>query len=206
MMRSAPAALEFLVSGIYGPREGKISAVPPRVCHIDKHQETEVSTVEAGKVVSINFTLKNANGEILDSSEGDEPLIYLHGADNIVPGLENELEGKSVGDKVQAVIAPEDAYGLRDDAGAQRVPRDEFPADMEIEVGMPFHAETGDGAMITVWVTQVTPDYVELDMNHPLAGETLHFDVEVVRVRPATEGELEHGHPHGPDGEAHHNH
>ena len=165
-----------------------------------------MSTVEAGKVVFIHFTLKNDAGDIIDSSDGNEPLIYLHGADNIVPGLESELQGKKVGDKVKAVIAPEDGYGERDDAGAQRVPRDEFPAEMEVEVGMPFHAETGDGALITVWVTDVTPYYVELDMNHPLAGETLHFDVEVVKIREATDGELEHGHPHGADGHEGHHH
>jgi len=165
-----------------------------------------VSTVEAGKVVFIHFTLKNDAGETIDSSDGNEPLIYLYGADNIVPGLEQELTGKKVGDKVSTVIPAAEGYGERDEAGAQRVPRDEFPAEMEIEVGMPFHAETGDGAMITVWVTAVTDDLVELDMNHPLAGENLHFDVEVVKIREATANELEHGHPHGEDGTAAHHH
>lgn len=165
-----------------------------------------MSTVEEGKVVFIHFTLTNDAGVVIDSSDGNEPLIYLHGADNIVPGLERELEGKKVGDKVQAVIPPEEGYGDREPGGTQQVPRSEFPGDMEIEVGMPFHAETGDGHMITVWVTDITPTYVELDMNHPLAGETLHFDVEIIQIRAATEEEMEHGHPHGADGHAGHHH
>lgn len=171
-----------------------------------KQQERSMSTVEDGKVVFIHFTLTNAEGDVIDSSDGNEPLIYLHGADNIVPGLEAELAGKKVGDKVKAVIPPEEGYGMREPGASQQVPRDEFPPDMEIEVGMPFHAETGDGHMLTVWVTNITPEFVELDMNHPLAGETLHFDVEIVRIREATAGEMEHGHPHGDDGHAHHHH
>ncbi|QED29163.1 peptidylprolyl isomerase [Microvenator marinus] len=164
------------------------------------------ATVENGKVVFIHFTLTNQEGEELDSTHGDEPLFYLHGADNIVPGLEQALEGKQVGDKVQAVVAPEDGYGERSEAPPQRVSKDEFPDDMEVLPGMPLHAETDDG-FITVWVTDVTADWVEIDTNHPLAGETLHFDVEIVRVRDAHKDELEHGHPHGPEGtEGHHHH
>lgn len=164
------------------------------------------ATVENGKIVFIHFTLTNAEGEVLDSSIGDEPLFYLHGADNIVPGLEEALTGKTVGDKVQAVIAPEDGYGERNEAPPQRVPREDFPADAEIEIGMPFQAELDEDTVITVWVSDVNENFIELDMNHPLAGETLHFDVEVVRVRPASKDEIAHGHPHGPEGNEGHHH
>jgi FKBP-type peptidyl-prolyl cis-trans isomerase SlyD len=152
--------------------------------------------------VSIHFKLTNPEGELLDSSEGDEPLEYIHGAGFIVPGLEQALQGKSAGDRVKVVVAPEDGYGERDEEKLQSVPREAFDADANIEPGMQFQAESDEGDVL-VTVKQVDGDTVLIDANHPLAGLTLHFDVQVVSVRKCTEEELEHGHIHGPNGHHH---
>jgi FKBP-type peptidyl-prolyl cis-trans isomerase SlyD len=152
--------------------------------------------------VSIHFKLTNPKGELLDSSEGDEPLEYIQGHGFIVPGLEQALLGKSAGDRVQVVVSPAEGYGERDEEKLQSVPRDAFDSDATIEPGMRFQAESDDGEVL-VTVAQVDGDTVVIDGNHPLAGETLHFDVQVVSVRPCTEEELEHGHIHGPDAHQH---
>jgi FKBP-type peptidyl-prolyl cis-trans isomerase SlyD len=156
-----------------------------------------------GKVATFHYTLTGDNGEVLDSSDGRDPLAYLHGAGNIVPGLERKLEGKQEGDKFDAVVAPEDGYGVREGA-PQPVARSQFPKGVPIEKGMMFQAQTPDGEVVPLWVDKVDDETVWVDENHPLAGVTLHFAVEVVGVRDATESELEHGHPHGPDGHGHH--
>lgn len=152
-------------------------------------------------VVSIHYTLRDAKGQVLDSSSGGEPLVYLHGHENIVPGLEDALEGKSIGDKVAAVVAPEDGYGEKT-GEVERVPRDAMPPD--VEVGMDLLAEDEDGEVIPFWVVAIEGDEVVVTPDHPLAGVELHFDVEVVALRKATGEELDHGHPHGPDGHGHH--
>jgi FKBP-type peptidyl-prolyl cis-trans isomerase SlyD len=158
--------------------------------------------VAKNKVVSIDYTLKNDEGEVIDSSEGQEPLFYLHGNQNIVPGLEKALEGKMSGDQVQVSLAPSEAYGERNDALQQVVPREAFQGIDALEVGMQFRAESNAGQQI-VTITAIDGDEVTVDGNHPLAGETLNFDVTVVDVRDATEEELEHGHVHGPGGHHH---
>lgn len=145
--------------------------------------------------VSIHYTLTNNGGEQLDTSIGDEPLVYLHGAGNIIPGLEAALAGKNVGDKLNVTIAPEEAYGAIDENMVQVVSRKMFEG-MDIEVGMQFHADVSYGAGI-ITITEIDGDDVTIDGNHPLAGESLTFDVEVIDVRPATEDELSHGHVHG---------
>lgn len=159
------------------------------------------SVVADGLVVSIHYTLTDDDGDVVDSSEGQEPLAYLHGHSNIVPGLEQALLGKQVGDRLKAVVAPADGYGEFDPAGEERVPRDAFPEDIELEPGMQFTATGPDGAVSPVWIAGLEGDEVLVDMNHPLAGQTLHFDVEVVAIRTATPEELDHGHPHGADGD-----
>lgn len=156
--------------------------------------------ISAGSVASFHYTLKNPTGEVLDSSEGKDPLAYLHGASNIVPGLESELEGKEAGDKLTAVVPPEGGYGPKHDGLIQEVPRTAF-GDQPVEPGMRFNAETDQGPR-TVVITAVSEDKVTVDGNHPLAGETLHFDVEITEVREATEQEKEHGHVHA-DGHDH---
>ena len=149
--------------------------------------------------VSIHYTLTNGAGEQLDSSRGEEPMVYLHGFGQIIPGLENALTGKVVGDKFNVIIAPVDAYGERRDDMLQVVPLSMFN-DMEVEgkveVGMQFHADASHGVSV-VTVSKIDGDEVTIDGNHPLAGEALTFDVEVMDIRPATEDELTHKHIHG---------
>ena len=155
------------------------------------------------KVVSIHYTLTNVDGEILDSSEGSEPLAYLHGFGNIIPGLENALTGRKVGDRFSVSVAPAEGYGERDDAMVQAVPRTAFQGVDEIQPGMQFQAQSPEGMQL-VTVIGVEGEEVILDGNHPMAGLTLNFAVEVTEVRDATHEELDHGHVHGPGGHHHH--
>lgn len=145
-------------------------------------------------VVSIHYTLKSDAGDILDSSENAGPLTYLHGAGNIIPGLESALTGHEQGEKLNVTVEPDQAYGVHRDDLVQKVTRDKFPVD-DLQPGMRFKAETAQGTQILT-VTEVQAEDVTVDANHPLAGETLHFDVEVVDTRKATAEEVEHGHVH----------
>jgi len=154
------------------------------------------------KVVSIHYTLTNGEGTVLDSSSGGHPLAYLHGFGNIIPGLENALEGKETGDKLSVTVEPEEGYGARDERLVQAVPRGAFKGVTELAPGMQFQAQGPQGTRLVV-VTKVAEDVVTVDANHPLAGQTLHFEVEVSEVRDATSEELEHGHVHGPGGHHH---
>ncbi|WP_019627288.1 peptidylprolyl isomerase [Thioalkalivibrio sp. ALJT] len=158
--------------------------------------------VAQNAVVAIHYTLTNDAGEKIDSSEGREPLAYLHGNGQIVPGLEKELEGKAAGDKVQARVSPEEGYGEKIDAMVQEIPMEAFQGVESVEPGMQFQAQTENGPL-TVTVTKVEGDTATVDGNHPLAGETLNFDVEIVEVREASAEELDHGHAHGVGGQQH---
>lgn len=146
--------------------------------------------------VSFHYTLTNDGGEVLDSSIGDDALVYLHGTGNIIPGLEEALLGKAVGDKFNVRVAAKDAYGEQNDEMIQVIPRAMFEGIDELEVGMMFHADVSSGSG-EVTIVNIDGDDVTIDGNHPLAGVDLTFDVEVVDVRPATEEELAHGHIHG---------
>lgn len=150
-------------------------------------------SVRDGMVVAMHYTLTGEDGNVIDSSSGGQPLHYLHGAKNIVPGLERQLTGKNVGDKVDAVVPPEEGYGLRQGPGPQPVPRTNFPPDANIQAGMVFHADDGNGNAFPVWVAHVTETEVFIDGNHPLAGATLNFAIEIVEIRPATEDEVRQG-------------
>lgn len=154
-------------------------------------------------VASFNYLLTDSSGKMLDTSEGHGPLSYLHGAGNIIPGLESALEGKKVGDKLTVAVPAAQAYGVRDDALVQELPSSMFSGIENIEVGMEFHAETEHGMQV-VTVTKVEGENVTIDGNHPLAGVDLNFDVEITEVRAATEEELNHGHAHGAGGHHHH--
>jgi len=154
------------------------------------------------KVVTIHYTLTNDEGDLLDSSKDQDPLAYLHGSGNIIPGLENALTGRSIGDTFKIEIAPEDGYGVRDNEMVQSVPRSAFEGVDDIEPGMQFQAQSPDGIQL-VTVIDIDGDEVILDGNHPMAGITLHFDVEVTDIREATHEELEHGHVHGAGGHHH---
>lgn len=153
-------------------------------------------------VVQIHYTLKNDAGEVLDSSDGSDPLAYLQGHGNLIAGLEKALEGKKVGDSLTVSIPPEEGYGVRDESLIQDVPRSAFEGIPKIEAGMQFHADSNHGPR-TVTVTKVAGDTVTVDGNHPLADQTLHFAVDIVEVRAATKEELSHGHVHGPGGHHH---
>jgi len=159
-------------------------------------------TIAENKVVTLNYTLTDDEGTTIDKSD-DGSFLYLHGASNIIPGLENALTGKTSGDELKVTVSPEEGYGAHDEARKETVPREMFPTDNKIEVGAQFHAEGPDGQMITVTVIEVTDDTVTIDGNHPLAGVQLNFDVKVIEVRDASAEELEHGHAHGPEGHHH---
>lgn len=146
-------------------------------------------------VVAIHYTLKDSTGDVLDSSEQQEPLNYLHGAGNIIVGLESALLEKSVGDALEVTVEPAEAYGERNENLVQTVPRSSFEGVEQIDVGAKFEASTDQGP-VSVVVTEVTEDSVVVDGNHPLAGQTLHFSVEVIEVREASAEEIDHGHVH----------
>jgi FKBP-type peptidyl-prolyl cis-trans isomerase SlyD len=154
-------------------------------------------------VVSIQYTLTNDAGETLDTSDGREPLVYLHGAQNIIPGLESELTGKSVGDSFDVTIQPEEAYGTVNPELVQTVPHSAFEGVEKVEPGMQFQARGDDGETQVITVTEVADSGVTVDGNHPLAGQVLNFSVRVEEIREATEEEIEHGHVHGPGGHHH---
>ena len=147
------------------------------------------------KVAAIHYTLTDDSGNVLDSSVGSEPLYYLHGEGNLIPGMEEGLEGHAAGDKVTIDVTPEKGYGRRNPTLIEEVPKQAF-GNQRIAVGMQF--ETNEGELITI--TNVSTDTVTVDANHPLADQNLHFDVQVLDVRDATPDELDHGHVHGPGG------
>lgn len=158
--------------------------------------------ITADRVVTIHYTLKDDHGAVLDSSAGGEPLAYIQGHGNLVSGLEKALEGKQDGNTLSVSVAPADGYGIRQETLVQRVPKRTLQGLGEIKKGVQFQARTDDGMRLFT-VTAVIGDMVTLDGNHPLADQTLHFDVEVVGVREATAEELEHGHVHGAGGHHH---
>jgi FKBP-type peptidyl-prolyl cis-trans isomerase SlyD len=158
--------------------------------------------IKENSVVSFHYTLTGKDGQIIDSSEGNQPLTYLHGVGQIVPGLENALLGKLAGDKMDVEVSAEEGYGEHHDFMVQQVPREAFQGVDDIEPGMQFQAQTPQGAM-TVTVTAADETTVTVDGNHPLAGQPLFFGVEIVSVRDASEEEVTHGHVHGEGGHHH---
>ena len=154
------------------------------------------------KVVVLHYTLTDNEGKLIDKSE-DGSFAYLHGARNIIPGLEDALAGRAAGDELKVSISPEEGYGHRDENMLQEVPKSMFEDDSQIAVGSQFHAQGPNGEMLVVTVMEVNDDNVVVDGNHPLAGVELNFDVMVVEVRDASEEEIAHGHVHGPGGHHH---
>ncbi|MCQ2592744.1 MAG: peptidylprolyl isomerase [Treponema sp.] len=149
----------------------------------------EKTVISKDKFVAIHYTLKDKDGNVLDSSVGTEPLAFFHGNGYLIAGLEKELEGKAAGDKFSATIEPKDAYGEYDSRLVLKAPRNQFETDMPIEVGMQFQVQTPGGITI-VRVIEVADDVITIDGNHELAGKQLNFDIEVVEVRDPTEEEL----------------
>lgn len=158
--------------------------------------------ISSGKVVSIDYHLTNDKNDVIDSSKGRDPLAYLHGNHQIIPGLEKALEGKKVGDSLDVKIAPEEGYGLRDDAKIAVIPLDRVQGVPNLKEGMQLQSDGPQGPQI-VTVTKIEGNEVTIDGNHPLAGENLNFAVTVRDIREATPEEVAHGHVHGPGGHHH---
>jgi FKBP-type peptidyl-prolyl cis-trans isomerase SlyD len=162
----------------------------------------QMMQIARDSVAAFHYTLTDDQNQVIDSSAGRDPLIYLHGGGQIVPGLEKQLEGRSAGDKFTADVAPEEGYGVHHPELMQEVPRSAFQGVEDIQPGMQFQGRGPQGE-INVTVTRVEDDKVFIDGNHPLAGKTLHFAIEVTDVRAASEEELAHGHVHGAGGHHH---
>jgi FKBP-type peptidyl-prolyl cis-trans isomerase SlyD len=155
--------------------------------------------IAEGTVVSMDYALRDDEGTLIDQSQPGQPLSYLHGHRNIIPGLEAALAGKSTGDTVEARIEPSEGYGEFNPGLEQVVPKEQFQGIDTVEVGMQFQASTEQGP-VSVRVTKVEDDGVTVDGNHPLAGKHLNFDITIQEVRPGTEEEIAHGHVHGAGG------
>ncbi|MBL1433010.1 MAG: peptidylprolyl isomerase [Gammaproteobacteria bacterium] len=160
-------------------------------------------TIADKSVVGIQYTLKDDSGKEIDSSSKEEPLVYLHGCGNIIPGLEEALLGKDIDDKVNVTVAPEKGYGEKQEEMMGKVPINAFEGMGELIVGMRFDAEGADGHRQMVVIEEIGEEEVTINGNHPLAGETLHFDVTIESIRAATEEELSHGHVHASGGCGH---
>lgn len=161
-------------------------------------------TIQAQKVITINYTLRDQAGAVIDQSQ-DGSFCYLHGANNIIPGLEKALDGRKQGEEFKVTLPPAEAYGEYNPSLTQIVERDMFENGDEIAVGMQFHAQSDDGHFISITVTEVNGDKVTVDGNPPLAGATLFYDVNVIDIRDASDEEIQHGHVHGAHGH-HHDH
>ena len=155
------------------------------------------------KVVLMHYTLKNDKGDVIDSSDGADPLPFLQGHGNIIPGLESAIEGSKVGDKLDVSIEPEEGYGLRMKDAIQEIPSSALKGVDEVKVGMQLQSQDKDGNAFLVTVTKIEDDKITVDGNHPLAGQTLHFSVSIESIRKAEAEELSHGHVHA-DGQHHH--
>ena len=159
-------------------------------------------TIQDKKVVSFHYTLTNQDGEQMETTRDKEPMTYLHGAQNIIPGLESAMAGKSVGDEFQVTLEPADAYGEKKEANIQRISSKHFRFPKKLKPGQIVGLQTRKGP-VQVTIVKVGRFNVDVDSNHPLAGQALTFDVEVSTVRDATEEEIAHGHAHGPGGVDH---
>lgn len=157
---------------------------------------------EKDKVVTFHYTLKNAAGDQMETSREKEPMTYLHGANNIITGLEKAMEGHAIKDEFSVTVEPEDAYGVRNENNVQRVPLKRLKGIGKISVGQVLNLKTNQG-QVQVTVLKVGRFNVDVDGNHPLAGKELTFDVEITDIREASEEELEHSHVHGPGGHQH---
>ena len=156
--------------------------------------------VSKDSVVSLEYRLHLGDGQVVDESEPGQPLAYMHGRGQIVPGLEGQLEGMSAGESKKVVVSPAQGYGEHDPRGLQEVPREMFPPNANLQAGVTISAQTADGDVIPITIRELKGDKVVVDLNHPMAGKTLHFDITVREVRAATDEEKEHGHAHGPGG------
>ena len=162
-----------------------------------------MTTIAKDKAVSIHYTLTLDGGQVIDSSEGKDPLVYLHGHGNIIPGLAKELVGKGIGEKLSVTVNPEEGYGVHNPGLIQEVPREAFQGVDNLEVGMMFQAPGEGGHIQLIRIAGIEGDKITVDGNHELAGKTLNFAVEISEIREASPEELSHGHVHGPGGHQH---
>ncbi|RME72365.1 MAG: peptidylprolyl isomerase [Planctomycetota bacterium] len=162
----------------------------------ETQNETRAETIGKDSVVHIDYTLRNDAGEVIDKSAEGKPLPYLHGHGQIVPGLEKALEGKAVGESFSVTIPAAEGYGERSEEAIFEIPRDRLPEGLEPQVGMELAAQSPDGQVLRFRLIEIGEDTVKADANHPLAGQDLHFDITVAKIRPATSEEIAHGHAH----------
>ena len=159
--------------------------------------------LKSNQVVTMNFTLKDDAGNVLDTTEGNESFSFISGNKQILPKLEEKVGEMLIGSKKEVVLKPEDGYGIYQEDAVRIVKRSEFPSDIEIGKGMSFMAKSPQGNDMQFLVKEINGDDITVDFNHPLAGKTLHFNLELLNLRDATEEELAHGHVHGADGHHH---
>lgn len=164
--------------------------------------ENKATKIEENSVVTLDYTLK-VDGGVIDTSEGNEPIEFIQGQGQIIPGLENELYGMAIGDSKDVVISPSQGYGEVDSEAFADIPKEEFPANIPLEEGVALQLRDQEGNVLEAHIVEVGEKTVRLNFNHPLAGKELHFSVKVVGVREATNEELSHGHVHQPGGEQH---
>ena len=162
-----------------------------------KTSSASTDTVESGQVVTVSFSLFDEAGEKLHETTADDPLVYLHGSGNILPGIEEGLAGRRISERFELVLPPEKAFGVSDPGKVQHVARDAFPSEGEVTVGMQFGADDQDGSVVPVWITDVEGDQVTINGNHPYSDLTLRCEGEVLAIREATAEETDHGHVHG---------
>ena len=161
------------------------------------------AVIAPNMVVDMHYTLRDSESQVVDTSVGEEPLRYLQGGGQIVPGLESAMIGKKVGDRFTVQVEPRDGYGDYDPSMCQEIPKQNFPNQDELVVDAMFEASGPDGDTIMIRLTKISDETVTADGNHPLAGKTLYFEIEVMAIRPATKEELSHGHAHGGEGHVH---
>jgi FKBP-type peptidyl-prolyl cis-trans isomerase SlyD len=159
--------------------------------------------LKENQVVSINFTLKDNDGNIIQATTKEEPFSFLSGNEQILPKLEENIGGMLIGSKKTVVLDPENAYGNFSESAVRTVNKSEFPEGTELKVGMGYYADTPDGKQLPFTIKNIEGENITLDFNHPLAGKTLTFEVELLNLRDATQEELSHGHVHGAGGHHH---
>jgi len=161
-------------------------------------------SLDPNKVISFNYTLKDDQGAVIESTTNKQPLTFISGQNQIIPKLEEALNGMLIGGKKNVKVEAAEAYGEYDEKAIQNVKKEQFPAEAKLEVGMRYVANSPDGKQMPFLITEVKEEDIKVDFNHPLAGKNLEFDVELLDIRDATPEEISHGHVHGPDGHHHH--